>query len=149
MSMKYCPIMSTLGYVLSPARDRVLLSHRIARQSDDQYGKFNGLGGHMEPSEDIASCMIREIREEAGIEVTAMSLRGTVNWTGFGSNKEDWAGLYFSDHRVHRACPIPTIRRTGWPGTHWTRSARCNWEATVFPAPRLDATPGTSTAPPL
>lgn len=95
MSMKYCPIMSTLGYVMSPSRDKILLSHRIARETDDQYGKFNGLGGHMEPSEDIATCMMREIREEAGIEVTGMSLRGTVNWTGFGPSKEDWLAFIF------------------------------------------------------
>jgi 8-oxo-dGTP diphosphatase len=49
----------------------------------------------MEPAEDIAACMIREIREEAGIEVTGMSLRGTVNWTGFGNKGEDWIAFIF------------------------------------------------------
>lgn len=93
--MDYRPIMSTLGYVLSPDRQRVLMVHRIARDDDEQLGKFNGLGGHMEPAEDIAACMVREIREEAGIEVTAMSLRGTVNWTGFGAKGEDWIAFIF------------------------------------------------------
>ncbi len=93
--MDYRPIMSTLGYVLSPDRQRVLMVHRIARDDDEQLGKYNGLGGHMEPQEDIAACMIREIREEAGIEVTAMSLRGTVNWTGFGAKGEDWIAFIF------------------------------------------------------
>jgi len=87
--------MSTLGYVLSPDRRRVLMVHRIARHDDEQLGKFNGLGGHMEPAEDIAACMVREIREEAGIEVTRMSLRGTVNWTGFGAKGEDWIAFIF------------------------------------------------------
>ena len=95
MSLKYCPILSTLGYVLSPDGKKVLLSHRIGRKSDDQYGKFNGLGGHMEATEDIATCMIREIREEAGIEVTSMTMRGTVNWTGFGPRNEDWLAFIF------------------------------------------------------
>ena len=53
MSQNYCPIMSTLGYVLSPDRQNVLMTHRISRKSDEQFGKYNGLGGHMLPDEDI------------------------------------------------------------------------------------------------
>lgn len=87
--------MSTLGYVLSPERQHVLMTYRVSRQDDEQFGKYNGLGGHMEPHEDIASCMIREIREEAGITVTAMTLRGTVNWTGFGPKAQDWLAFVF------------------------------------------------------
>lgn len=93
--MDYRPIMSTLGYVLSPDRRRVLMVHRNARPDDEQLGKYNGLGGHMEPTEDIAACMVREIREEAGIGVVRMSLRGTVNWTGFGNKGEDWIAFIF------------------------------------------------------
>ena len=36
--------------------------------------------GKLEAYEDVASGMIREIREEAGIEVTAMQFRGTISW---------------------------------------------------------------------
>ncbi len=49
----------------------------------------------MQKGEDIATCMTREIREEAGIEVKAMSLRGTINWTNFGPKGEDWLGFIF------------------------------------------------------
>jgi len=87
--------MSTLGYILSPDGKQVLMSHRIARKSDEQFGKYNGLGGHMEPGEDIAACMLREIREEASINVTAMTLRGTVNWTNFGPHNENWIAFIF------------------------------------------------------
>lgn len=95
MSAVYRPIMSTLGYVLSPDRANVLMLHRITRTEDEQYGKYNGLGGHLEPNEDVATGMIREIREEAGIEVVQMMLRGTVNWTGFGPKGEDWLAFIF------------------------------------------------------
>ncbi len=95
MSVNYCPILSTLGYILSPDGQSVLLSHRIGRKSDEQFGKYNGLGGHMEAEEDAAACMLRELREEAEIEVTAMTLRGTVNWTGFGPNHESWLAFIF------------------------------------------------------
>ena len=95
MSKNYCPILGTLGYILSPDGKSVLMTHRIARKGDDQFGKYNGLGGHLEPGEDVAAGMVREIREESSLEVTEMQLRGTVNWTGFGPHGEDWLGFIF------------------------------------------------------
>ncbi|MCS6847320.1 MAG: 8-oxo-dGTP diphosphatase [Anaerolineae bacterium] len=93
--MPYTPIIGTLGYILSPDRRFVLMIHRNARPDDQAFGKYNGLGGKMERDEDVAACMRREIREEAGIEVTAMQLRGTISWPGFGPNGEDWLGFVF------------------------------------------------------
>jgi 8-oxo-dGTP diphosphatase len=93
--MPYTPIVATLGYVMSPDGQRVLMIHRNARKDDQHLGKYNGLGGKMEPGEDIADCMRREIREEAGIECLEMRLRGTLNWPGFGKNGEDWLGFIF------------------------------------------------------
>ena len=91
--MPYTPILATLGYVLSPDRKRVLLVHRNARPGDLHLGKYNGLGGKMERDEDVATCMRRELREEARIEATSMQLRGTLSWPGFGKNGEDWLGF--------------------------------------------------------
>ncbi|PZQ14004.1 MAG: 7,8-dihydro-8-oxoguanine triphosphatase [Rhodanobacter denitrificans] len=93
--MPYTPIVATLGYVLSPDRSKVLLVHRNARPDDQHLGKYNGLGGKMEPDEDIVACMRREIREEAGIECTGLRLRGTISWPGFGKRGEDWLGFVF------------------------------------------------------
>lgn len=93
--MPYTPILATLGYILSPDGTHVLMVHRTARVDDQQHGKYNGLGGKLEPLEDVASGMRRELREEAGVEVTAMRLRGTVSWPGFGAHGEDWFGFVF------------------------------------------------------
>ena len=93
--MPYTPIVATLGYVLSPDRSRVLLVHRNARAHDEHLGKYNGLGGKLEPLEDVVAGMRREIWEEATLQCTAMSLRGTVSWPGFGKNGEDWLGFIF------------------------------------------------------
>jgi 8-oxo-dGTP diphosphatase len=93
--MRYTPIIGTIGYILSPDKEEVLLIHRNARKDDDHLGKYNGLGGKMEPNEDIVTAMRREIHEEAGIECTEISLRGTVNWTGFGPSHENWLGFIF------------------------------------------------------
>ena len=103
----YTPIVGTLGYVVSPDRRKTLLVHRNAREDDDHLGKYNGLGGKMEPREDVATCMRREIREEAGIECRAMTLRGTINWTGFGPRGEDWLGFIF---RIDRFDGEPRTR---------------------------------------
>lgn len=91
----YTPIVGTLGYVLSHDKKNVLLVHRNLRIDDDHLGKYNGLGGKMEPNEDVISCMKREIFEEASIECLQLELRGTINWTNFGKNGEDWLGFIF------------------------------------------------------
>jgi 8-oxo-dGTP diphosphatase len=91
----YCPVVATLGYVLSKDKTKVLLVHRNKRADDLHYGKFNGLGGKLEAGEDIVSGMRREIKEEADIDAVELVLRGTVNWPGFGKNGQDWFGFIF------------------------------------------------------
>jgi 8-oxo-dGTP diphosphatase len=93
--MPYTPILATLGYVFSPDGRRVLLIHRNARPGDAHLGKYNGLGGKLDPLEDVVTCLKREIREEAGIECDRLELRGTISWPGFGKGGEDWFGFIF------------------------------------------------------
>lgn len=93
--MPYTPIVATLGYVLSADGREVLLVHRNARPGDQHLGKYNGLGGKIEPDEDVLAGMRREIFEEAGIDCDALSLRGTISWPGFGKQGEDWLGFVF------------------------------------------------------
>lgn len=93
--MAYSPIIGTLGYVLSPDRQKVLLIHRNLRPGDLHLGKYNGLGGKLEPEEDVVSGLSRELREEANIKTRNLKLRGTVNWPGFGKDGEDWLGFIF------------------------------------------------------
>jgi 8-oxo-dGTP diphosphatase len=95
MASTYTPIVGTLAYVWDRDADNVLLVHRVGRDHDEQFGKYNGLGGKLEADEDVAAGMRRELREEAAIEVTTMRLRGTISWPGFGSNGEDWLGFVF------------------------------------------------------
>lgn len=89
------PIVSTLGFILSGDRRSVLMVHRTYRDEDENLGKYNGIGGKLERDEDVASGMMREIREETGLVVTSMKLRGTVCWVDFGPKKQDWLAFVF------------------------------------------------------
>jgi len=71
--------------------------HRTARSDDYQLGKYNGLGGKLESDEDIATCMKREITEEAGITVTSMRLRGTISWPGFSDAGDEFGFIFLID----------------------------------------------------
>lgn len=93
--MPYTPILATLGYVFSAHGSRVLLIHRNANPNDLHLGKYNGLGGKLDRTEDVVAGMRREIREEAGLECERLELRGTVSWPGFGRGGEDWFGFIF------------------------------------------------------
>ena len=94
-TMPYTPILATLGYVLSPDGRRCLMVHRNARPGDQHLGKYNGLGGKLEPDEDVLAGMRREILEEAGLVCDSVQLRGTISWPGFGKQGEDWLGFLF------------------------------------------------------
>lgn len=96
-------ILATLGYVYSPDRRRILMIRRDARPDDVHFGYYNGLGGKLEPGEDIVAGMRREIREEAGLECTGLELAGTMAWPGFGRDGAHWFGFLF--------------RITAWTGT--------------------------------
>jgi 8-oxo-dGTP diphosphatase len=88
-------ILATLGYVLSADRERALMIRRDARPDDLHFGYYNGLGGKLEPDEDVAAGMRREIREEAGLECGALEFAGTISWPGFGRGGENWFGFLF------------------------------------------------------
>src|SRR5436853_3276938 len=111
--MPYTPILATLGYILSPNGQQVLLIHRNRRSNDPHFGKYNGLGGKLDPGEDVVACLRREVREEAGLECEALALRGTVSWPGFGKHGEDWFGFVFRVDRFggepHRENPEGTL----------------------------------------
>jgi len=91
----YCPILATLAYIISPDRTEVLLIHRNKRPDDLHFGKYNGLGGKLEPTENIIEGVKREIFEEAGIHCEEIALRGTISWPGFGKDGEHWFAFIF------------------------------------------------------
>ena len=93
--MPFTPIVGTLAYLWDRSTDRVLMIRRDARPDDDHYGKVNGVGGKLEADEGITESLRREVREELGVELTALRLRGTITWTNFGPKREEWLGFVF------------------------------------------------------
>lgn len=84
--------LATLCYV---RRDgHTLMIHRVKKANDMHAGKWNGLGGKLEPGETPEECAIREVREEAGLSIQNPRLRGLITFPGF-SNDEDWYTFLF------------------------------------------------------
>jgi len=72
------PDMTTLCYIEKD--DRCLLIHRNRRESDGNYGKWLGIGGHFERGESPDECVLREVREETGLILTDYAFRGVVTF---------------------------------------------------------------------
>lgn len=92
---RFTPIVGTLIYLWDQPNDQVLLIRRNARPDDDHFGKVNGLGGKVEPNEDVVSSAQRELHEEAAIHDVELTLRGTITFTDFGPQREQWLVFVF------------------------------------------------------
>jgi 8-oxo-dGTP diphosphatase len=88
-------IIATLGYVLSPDGNKVLMIRRDTRPDDQHFGYYNGLGGKLAPDEDVVAGMRREILEESGLTCSVVDFAGTVSWPGFGRDGANWFGFLF------------------------------------------------------
>ena len=75
----------------------ILMVHRIKKAGDMHLGKWNGLGGKLEPGETPEECARREIQEESGLTVTNLVLKGLLTFPAF-ANDEDWYAFVFLAH---------------------------------------------------
>jgi 8-oxo-dGTP diphosphatase len=65
-------------------------------------GRYNFVGGHVEQSESLMAAARREIREETGLEVTGLRLRGVVT---IDAGEPLGVGLFvFTAQALTRAC---------------------------------------------
>jgi 8-oxo-dGTP diphosphatase len=84
--------LATLCYVRREGK--TLMVHRIKKENDMHQGKWNGLGGKLEPGETPEECAAREVLEESGLVVRKLILKGLITFPGF-SNEEDWYTFLF------------------------------------------------------
>jgi 8-oxo-dGTP diphosphatase len=79
-----------VGFMFNHSMTRVLLVDK--KRPDWQKGYYNGVGGHVEPSESFGMAMVREFEEETGIK-TSLS-----DWQQFCSLKgadNSWVVAFF------------------------------------------------------
>lgn len=79
--------LGTLCYIEND--DKILLLHRIKKENDVHEGKWIGVGGKLEEEESPEECIIREVKEETGLDIKNPKLRGVMTFPKFKDN-EDW-----------------------------------------------------------
>lgn len=88
-------IVATLVYVRCGGR--TLMMHRSKRPDDMHAGKWNGLGGKLEPGERPEECAAREVLEESGLVLDAPRLRGILTFPAFSAGQDWMAFVYEAD----------------------------------------------------
>ena len=85
-------ILATLCYIKKDGR--TLMVHRNKKPNDMHAGKWNGLGGKFEPGESPEECIIREVREESGLQIRNPKLHGLLMFPDFKG--DDWYVFVFT-----------------------------------------------------
>jgi 8-oxo-dGTP diphosphatase len=70
----------------------------IRNKKDDpvhRQGVYIPLGGKVEDNEGVLACAVRETKEESGLIVSDLKLRGVINYLGGGKNGDDWTSFLF------------------------------------------------------
>lgn len=84
--------LGTLCYIRD--NGKTLMVYRNKKLNDMHQGKWNGLGGKLEPGETPEECAAREVYEESGLLVKNLIYKGLLTFPGF-ANEEDWYAFVF------------------------------------------------------
>jgi len=93
-------------------------------------GKYNGLGGHVERGESVHAAALREIREEAGLEVNRLRLRGVI---AVDAGPGAGIGLFVFTAEAQGRALAPSAEGT----LHWVRPEQLAELDTVEDLPTL------------
>lgn len=69
---------TTLCYI--ERGDEYLMLHRVKKENDINKDKWIGLGGKFEENESPEDCLLREVKEESGLELFSWKYRGIVTF---------------------------------------------------------------------
>lgn len=70
---------TTLCYIHND-KGQTLLLHRVKKENDLNHDKWIGVGGKFEDKESPEDCLLREVKEETGLTLTAYRYRGVVTF---------------------------------------------------------------------
>lgn len=85
--------LATLCYLRKDGH--TLMLHRIKKENDMHQGKWNGLGGKLEPGESPEECVVREVEEESGLRIRNPRLHGIITFPAF-DGLDDWYVFVFT-----------------------------------------------------
>ena len=86
--------LTTLCYI--ERDERYLMLHRVKKEKDINRDKWIGVGGHFEEGESPEECLLREVKEETGLTLTAWKLRGIITF-GTDTCDTEYMFLYTAD----------------------------------------------------
>lgn len=79
--------MTTLCYI--EKEEQYLMMHRVSKKNDPNEGKWIGVGGHFEEGESPEECMLREVQEETGLQLSDYEFRGIITFVS-----DEWETEY-------------------------------------------------------
>ena len=91
-------INSTLCYLKN--KNSTLMLYRNKKNFDIHEGKWNGLGGKLEPGESPDECVVREVREESGYLISNPILKGCITFPLFDS-VNDWIVFIYTCNKYN------------------------------------------------
>ncbi len=86
--------LSTLCYI--EKENQYLMLHRDKKEKDVNKDKWIGVGGHFEAGESPEECLLREVKEETGYELTSYCYRGIVTFV-FADIETEYMSLFTAD----------------------------------------------------
>ena len=76
---------------------KYLMLHRTSKKKDGNKDKWIGVGGYFEKGESPEECLLREVKEETGLELTSYQFRGIVTFIS-----DEWPDEYMCLYTADR-----------------------------------------------
>lgn len=81
--------------------DSYLMLHRVKKRSDENAGKWIGVGGKFMEGESPEECMLREVSEETGLTLLSWRFRGIITFS-YDTWETEYMHLFTSDSYTGR-----------------------------------------------
>ncbi|MCL3781989.1 NUDIX domain-containing protein [Prolixibacteraceae bacterium JC049] len=82
-------------FIIDKANDRMLL---LKRSFEPMQGQYTGVGGKTKFDEDVHASCVREVKEETGLDVKDLKLKGVLKTLLEGAESSWLLFVYTSDH---------------------------------------------------
>jgi 8-oxo-dGTP pyrophosphatase MutT (NUDIX family) len=105
--------MPHLNYSLDLVSDVYIVhGNRVLLRLHDKYGLWLPVGGHVEPGEDPVEAAKREVKEEAGLDVSLIDPLGSLDYQGFKPSPFACHRHPINSHHDHYSLCYVGITRT-------------------------------------